>query len=134
LLGDLVHPDRLFRTPGGGGHLDQRLLSPRALKCIQEHAMTLVLWNTVPRDWDDPEGWVETALRQFRSTDWTLMVLHDVNSGAMRHLQRFIDAVLKAGGRFRQDFPPDCVPILRGRINGAVEKYVSVERGREEVL
>jgi peptidoglycan/xylan/chitin deacetylase (PgdA/CDA1 family) len=131
LLDDLAHPDRLFRTPVGGGYLDRRLLNARALECIRDQAMTLVLWNAIPRDWDDPDNWVETALRQFRGADWTLMVLHDMPTGAMSNLPRFIDAVMEAGGRFRQDFPPSCVPILRGRTNGPIERYVSFERIEE---
>jgi peptidoglycan/xylan/chitin deacetylase (PgdA/CDA1 family) len=133
LLGDLAHPDRLFRTPAGGGHLDGRLLNARALECIREQAMTLVLWNAIPRDWDDPDNWVETALRQFRGIDWTLMVLHDMPTGAMRNLPRFIDAVLGAGGRFRQDFPPSCVPIRRGRVTGHIERYLNTARIEEDI-
>ena len=31
LLGDLAHPDRLFRPFGGGGNLDERLLNDAAV-------------------------------------------------------------------------------------------------------
>jgi hypothetical protein len=29
------------------------------------------------------------------------------------------------GGRFRQDFPPACTPIVAGRVVGALERYVN---------
>jgi hypothetical protein len=54
------------------------------------------------RDWADPEGWVETALAQLARQYWTLMVLHDVRSGAMRHLDRFLAEVKELGGRLRR--------------------------------
>jgi peptidoglycan-N-acetylglucosamine deacetylase len=43
------------------------------------------------------------------------MVLHDLPTGAMRNLERFLDAVVELGTRLRQDFAPECVPILDGR-------------------
>jgi hypothetical protein len=83
------------------------------------------LWNSIPHDWDDPEGWVERALAQCRSQPWSLMVLHDLPTGAMRHLETFLDSAGKAGARFRQEFPPDCVPIRAGGIVLPIEPYVS---------
>jgi hypothetical protein len=53
------------------------------------------------------------------------MVLHDLPSGAMVHLERFIDSAAKAGARFRQDFPPECVPIYSGKIVRPIDRYVS---------
>jgi hypothetical protein len=44
------------------------------------------------------------------------MVLHDLPTGAMRNLERFLNAAVELGVRFRQDFAPECVPILDGRI------------------
>jgi hypothetical protein len=84
-----------------------------------------VLWNAIPRDWEDPLGWVETALAQCAAQPWTLLVLHDLPTGAMGRLRIFIERVLDHGGRFRQDFPADCVPILRGEPVGSLEGYVT---------
>jgi len=47
---------------------------------------------------------------------WTVMVLHDLPTGAMRNLERFLAAAAELGVRLRQDFAPKCVPILDGRI------------------
>ncbi len=54
------------------------------------------------------------------------MVLHDLPTGAMRHLDRFLDEVAAAGGRIRQDFPPDCLPIVDGIAVQPLEPYVTV--------
>jgi hypothetical protein len=35
--------------------------------------------------------------------------------------------VLDHGGRFRQDFPPQCVPIRRGEVVGELEPYVAAQ-------
>ncbi|MGP1680533.1 MAG: polysaccharide deacetylase family protein [Burkholderiales bacterium] len=114
LLGDLAHPDRLFRPFGRGGAIGPHLLSPAALTCLTAGGYTMVLWNAIPRDWAEPDAWVDTALAQCRLQTWTLMVLHDLPTGAMRHLERFIGLAREAGARFRQDFSPECVPIVRG--------------------
>ena len=84
-----------------------------------------MLWNAIPRDWDDPDGWVDRALAQCRAQAWSLMVLHDLPSGAMRHLENFLDRATEAGARFRQEFPGDCVPIRAGKIVLPIEPYVS---------
>jgi peptidoglycan-N-acetylglucosamine deacetylase len=125
LIGDLVHPQRWFRPFGNGGNLDDRLLKPSVVDHLCTGGYSCVLWNSIPRDWNDPEGWVERALAQCRAQAWSLMVLHDLPSGAMRHLAMFLDRAFEAGARFRQEFPPDCVPIRAGRIVLPIESYVS---------
>jgi peptidoglycan/xylan/chitin deacetylase (PgdA/CDA1 family) len=125
LLGELAHPDRLFRPFGGGGELGPHLLNAAAVELIRRERMTCVLWNAVPRDWEDPRGWAETALAQCLSQPWTLLVLHDLPTGAMGRLQIFIERVLDHGGRFRQDYPRECVPILRGEPIAPLEGYVA---------
>lgn len=124
LIGALSQPSPLFRPFGGGGNLDRRLLSPAAVEYLMQKKFTCVLWNAIPRDWNDPDGWIERALGQCREQSWTLMVLHDVPSGAMRHLDRFLDRIGEMDGRLRQDFPPDCLPIVDGIIVQPIESYV----------
>jgi len=125
LIGDLAHPQRWFRPFGGGGNLDHRLLKPSVVDHLCTGGYSCVLWNSIPRDWNDPEGWTDRALAQCRSRAWSLMVLHDLPSGAMRHLETFLDSAGKAGARFRQEFPPDCVPVRAGKIVLPIEPYVS---------
>jgi len=124
-IGNLAHPHRWFRPYGGGGNLDRRLFNVSALDYLLAGKFTCVTWNAIPRDWDNPDGWVETALAQCRAQPWTLMVLHDLPSGAMRHLDRFIGCVRDMGGRLRQDFPPDCMPIVDGIVVRPIENFVT---------
>ena len=128
-IGPLAHPDRLFRPFGGGGVLDRRLLNRAVVDYLVRGRYTLVLWSAIPRDWEAPEDWAERALAQCRARPWTLMVLHDLPTGAMRHLDRFIGAAGEAGARFRQEFPPDCVPIVRGDIVLPVDAYTTDATG-----
>ena len=69
----------------------------------------------------------ERALAQCRAQPWTLMVLHDLPTGAMRHLDRFLDTVGAAGARIRQDFPPACVPIVEGVPVLPLDDYVAAQ-------
>jgi len=124
-LGPLAMQERYFRPGGGGGKIDRRLFSRSAVDFLTAGQFTCVLWNAIPRDWEDPDGWVETALAQCRAQPWSLMVLHDLPTGAMAHLERFLDAVGEAGGTIRQDFRPDCVPIIRGEIVQPMDAYVT---------
>ena len=125
LIGELAHERRWFRPFGGGGNLDSRLLKPSVVSYLTLNSYSCVLWNAIPRDWDDPDGWVDRALTQCRAQAWTLMVLHDLPTGAMSHLDEFLDRTIKAGARLRQDFPPDCVPVRQGRITQPIDAYVS---------
>jgi peptidoglycan/xylan/chitin deacetylase (PgdA/CDA1 family) len=125
LIGKLSHPDKLFRPFGGGGILGPHLLSADAFEYLKAQRYTCVLWNSVPRDWDDPEGWPETALAQARRLDWTQTVLHDYETGAMRHLESYIEKALAEGFSFRQAFPPECVPMVRGTPTLAMEPFIA---------
>ncbi|HEY9567575.1 MAG TPA: polysaccharide deacetylase family protein [Thalassobaculum sp.] len=125
LIGSLGHPDRLFRPFGDGGIIAPHLLSPAALRFLVDGGFTCVLWNVIPRDWEATETWPEQAMELMRPLPWSLVVVHDLPTGAMRHLGRFIDLVRAAGGRFRQDFPPDCVPLRRGRPTLPMSPYVA---------
>jgi len=126
LIGALSHSDKLFRPSGGGGEIGTHLLSPAALRYLEDGRYTCVLWNVVPRDWEQIETWPEQAMIPIRSMPWSLVVVHDLPSGAMAQLERFIDMVTAAGGRFRQDFPPDCVPLRRGRATTPMTPYVTM--------
>jgi peptidoglycan-N-acetylglucosamine deacetylase len=116
LIGDLAHPDRLFRPVGGGGELGPHVLTPETTGVLAAGGYTCVLWNAVPGDWRDPDGWVDRALTRCREAGRTLLVLHDLPTGAMRHLPRFLDAAAAEGMTFTQALPEACLPIVRGRV------------------
>jgi peptidoglycan/xylan/chitin deacetylase (PgdA/CDA1 family) len=125
LIGELAHPDRLFRPFGGGGALGPHLLNQEAVEVLRLEKMTCVLWNAIPRDFAEPENWVERALAQCAAQPRTLLVLHDLPNGAMKQLARFISSIREQGGSFRQDFPPECVPIRRGEALVPLTPYVT---------
>jgi hypothetical protein len=120
-----VHPHRFFRPYGQGGNLDKRLLSRAIVDHIARARATIVLWSVLPRDWEDAEGWVERALSQVAAQPWSLMVLHDLPTGAMRHLDRFLALVEDRGGRIRQDFPPDCLPMVDGQMKFEIDELLA---------
>jgi len=119
---------RLFRPYGREGRLGKHLIHPGVVERLVSGQYTTVLWNSVPRDWLDPEGWVTTALRQIGSKDWSLVVLHDQPSGAMKHLDRFLTALQESNVTIEQEYPDNCVPIREGRIVGAIEDWTSASK------
>ena len=125
LLGKLGHPDRLFRPFGGGGALGPHLLNQEAADVLQQEKMTCVLWNAIPRDFENPDGWTDLALEQCLAQPWTLLVLHDLPNGAMKHLESFIESLRDKGASFRQAFPPECMPIRGGATIGKIAPYLS---------
>ena len=114
LIGDLAHPDRLFRPFGRGGIIDDRLLGPHALRRLAEGGFTCVLWNSVPRDWEQPAGWVRTCLDDVATRPWSVVVVHDLPTGAMDHLPALLDGLDAMGAEVVQEFPDDCIPVRGG--------------------
>ena len=125
MIGDLAHPRRFFRPFGGGGHIDHRLLDRASLSYLCGHNYTCVLWNVIAEDWQRPKGWVENALTLSAQHDHALIVLHDVATGAMRELDRFLHSVKDRGDTFQQEFPRSCVPIERGKLLLPIDALVS---------
>ncbi|CAH0282460.1 polysaccharide deacetylase family protein [Roseomonas sp. CECT 9278] len=118
LIGELAHPDRLFRPVGGGGRLGRHLLSLEARDYLAAGGHTVVLWSAVPGDWRDPDGWPDHALEQCLAQPRPVLVLHDIAGGAMRHLDAVLGRMADAGIAFRQDFPAAGTP-MRGGVAGA---------------
>jgi peptidoglycan/xylan/chitin deacetylase (PgdA/CDA1 family) len=117
-------PRKLFRPPGSG-ELGKHLLQPSIVERLKAGGYTCVLWNSVPGDWRDPDGWMDRAWSDCQSHDWTLLVLHDKPNGAMAHLDTFIARLEAEGFEFHQDFPPDCVPIHDGKVVLPLDAYVN---------
>jgi peptidoglycan/xylan/chitin deacetylase (PgdA/CDA1 family) len=114
LLDGLAHERRFFRPFGGGGILDRHLLSAAAVAVLCEGAYTCVLWNSVPRDWERPSGWVDVALADVEGHDHAVVVLHDLPTGAMDHLPSFLDQLEQRDHTVVQDFPAEVIAIDRG--------------------
>ncbi|OLP03523.1 polysaccharide deacetylase [Mycolicibacterium porcinum] len=116
VIGPLAHPDKLFRPYAGGGVLDRRVFSTAAIDYLQRHRYTCVLWTSVPHDWDSPEQWVQRCLHDIAQQDWSVVVIHDLPTGAMRHLPAFLDELDRLGAEIVQHFPDACVPIRNGAL------------------
>ncbi|MFC3125525.1 hypothetical protein ACFOD4_10665 [Pseudoroseomonas globiformis] len=93
------------------------------MRHLKRERHTCVVWNAVPGDFRDPDGWVDRALTMCRGP--VLLVLHDNPNGAMRHLDRFLGLLADRGTRFRQDFPEECILLRRGEPTRPMDGYVT---------
>lgn len=121
LLDGFADVDRYFRPWGTEGALERRCLNRAAIDYLVAEKYTCVLWNSVPRDWADPDEWVERALADAGESRHTVVVLHDLPTGAMDHLPRFLDELTQSGVEVTTQLPDDCVPIVRGRVRTPVD-------------
>ena len=112
LLGDWGAP--WFRPFGREGTLGPHVFSQAALDQFKAMNYSVMMWNSVPRDWVDTEAWVDRALKDIDRHEHTLVVLHDIDSGAMRHLPQFLDTLIGEGVVFTLELPNDCVPVRHG--------------------
>jgi peptidoglycan/xylan/chitin deacetylase (PgdA/CDA1 family) len=112
LLGNF--DERWFRPFGRGGSIGPHLFSSAALAELRRLRYSVMLWSSVPRDWEDTAGWVDTALADVERQDHTVVVLHDLATGAMDNLPRFLDELEARDITVTNSLPPGCVPIDRG--------------------
>lgn len=61
ILREFTGENFLFRPWGTEGQLDRRCLNRTAVNYLVSGKHTCVLWNSVPRDWADPVGWIDRA-------------------------------------------------------------------------
>jgi Cytochrome P450 len=137
VLGELTAPDRLFR-PNGRGRLGPHVLSWPAIDELRSGGYTVVTWNCVPRDGEEPsDSWVGRAQAALETQDWTVLVLHDHHPRAVDHLPGFLDGVRDAGIEVTSELPDSCV-LLRaaaaagaGRLDGsAPARSLTLTRSR----
>ncbi len=130
LLGDLA-PEKLFRPYGNGGVLGPHLLSQSARDLLVVGGFTCVVWNALPRDYTDTQGWPETALGQITAHRAagvpSVLVLHDIPTGAMQHLPAFLDCLLATDVRFTQEFPDETVLVRAGLPSALCDRYVAAK-------
>jgi len=127
ILREFTGENFLFRPWGTEGQLDRRCLNPTAVDYLVSGKHTCVLWNSVPRDWVDPGGWVARALADIRAREHTVVVIHDVASGAMDELPRFLDELDREGVAITGELPTECVPIIDGRIISPVDHLMPLD-------
>ncbi|WP_329240173.1 polysaccharide deacetylase family protein [Actinoallomurus sp. NBC_01490] len=108
--------ERLFRPYAAGGVLDSRVFSSAAVRYLQDHRYTCVLWNVLPRDWEYLTDWPDRALAEIARNDWSVVIVHDMPTGAMAKLPAFLEGLDALGVDVVADFPDSCVPIKQGQL------------------
>lgn len=121
VLAEFLSDPPLFRPWGTEGELSSRCLNQTAVDYLVANEHTCVLWNSVPRDWENPTGWAHRALADTQHQEHTVVVLHDLPTGAMDDLPRFLDELKHEGVAVSADLPEVCVPISAGRMRWSVE-------------
>jgi peptidoglycan/xylan/chitin deacetylase (PgdA/CDA1 family) len=125
VLAEFADEVPLFR-PNGDGDLGPHVFSPAAVDYLLAHKHTVVTWNSVPRDWEDPAGsWVPRALEAVENQQDTMLVLHDVVPTTVERLGSFLDTLRDRGVEFTDEFPAGCVVISGGRRLPALDGLVS---------
>ena len=114
---------KLFRPFAGMGRISADLLHPAAVEYMREAGMTCVLWNSVPRDWENTTGWDTILARDIATRDWSVPVIHDFDNGAMKRLPHFLDAAIDAGASFTTNFPQECIIVDRGTSRPDISRY-----------
>lgn len=105
---------RWFRPFGRGGRLGPHVLSSAALALFEAHRYSVLLWNSVPRDWIDVDTWPSVARSHVAAQPHTVLVLHDLPTGAMAHLPAFLDDLQSEGIDITLDPPDSCVIVSDG--------------------
>jgi peptidoglycan-N-acetylglucosamine deacetylase len=114
-IGSLARPEKLFRPYGNDGLIGRHLLSRAALDHLLAEDYTTVTWNSVPGDWKDADGWVETAIAQVREQDWSVVVIHDIEAGCLSRLPELLQRLTDLGVTFEQALPRSVVLTEAGR-------------------
>ena len=104
----------LFRPYGAGGNIDDRLMSRFGADTLCSSGYTCVLWNVLPGDWRNPEGWVDDALTEIDQRPESVVVLHDVADAALGRLDEFLTQIRRRDAVCSQVFPDECTPIRSG--------------------
>lgn len=123
-IAEFAHEAKFFR-PFANGQVGPKLLNREVAEYLCAEEFTCALWTVLGEEWLAPDGWVEPVIAKCKKKPWSLLVIHDLPTGAMKHLPRFLDTALEQGARFRQDFPPDGILIDRGKIVQPLDRYVS---------
>jgi peptidoglycan-N-acetylglucosamine deacetylase len=115
-IGALAHPDKLFRPYGREGRIGPHVFSRAAVDYLVAHRYTAVLWNSLPGDWRDPDGWVDACVADVARRDWSCVVLHDIPNACLKRLPDLIARLTDKGVRFAQQMPESVVLTRGGQV------------------
>jgi len=125
LIGDCARPEKLFRPYGREGRIGPHLFSRASVSHLLAQRYEAVLWNAVPGDWRDPDGWLDVCLAQVAAQPWSVVVLHDIANGCLPHLPDLLDRLADNGTRFVQDFPSEIILMRNGKIANLTDSLVT---------
>ncbi len=123
-IGSFAHADKLFRPYGNSGRLGPHLLSRAALDHLLAQNYRTIIWNNVPGDWRDPDGWVDRCVTQVSRDPWSVVVLHDIQGGCLARLPELLLRLEDLGVTFEQDFPDSVTLTRAGKIVNLPQSYV----------
>jgi peptidoglycan-N-acetylglucosamine deacetylase len=124
-IGKFAHPEKLFRPYGNSGVLGPHLLSRAALDHLLAENYRTIIWNNVPGDWKDRDGWVERCIALVSKEAWSVVTLHDIEGGCLARLGELLRRLDDLGVTYEQDFP-DTVTLTRaGRIVSLPQGYIA---------
>lgn len=124
-IGQFSHSEKLFRPFGNSGLLGPHLLSRAALDYLVAQRYRTVIWNNVPGDWKDPDGWVDRCIALVSAQAWSVVVLHDIEGGCLGRLPELLRRLEDLGVTYERDFP-DTVTLTRaGQIVSLPQGYVA---------
>ncbi len=123
-IGSCAHADKLFRPYGNSGRLGPHLLSRAALDHLLAQNYRTIIWNNVPGDWRDPDGWVDRCVTQVSRDPWSVVVLHDIQGGCLARLPELLLRLEDLGVTFEQDFPDSVTLTRAGKIVNLLQSYV----------
>jgi peptidoglycan/xylan/chitin deacetylase (PgdA/CDA1 family) len=124
-IGTLAHPAKLFRPYGKSGLIGAHLFSQAAKAYLLEERYCTLLWNSVPGDWRDPDGWVARCVADVEAQDWAAIVLHDIAGACLPRLPELLDRLTGLGVAWRQDFPDSVVMTRDGKTVNLPGAYVA---------
>lgn len=124
-IGSFAHAEKLFRPYGNSGHLGPHLLSRAALDHLVTRNYRTIIWNNVPGDWKDPDGWVDRCIAQVSTEAWSVVVLHDIEGGCLTRLPELLLRLEDLGVTFEQDFPDSVTLTRAGTIVSLPENYLA---------
>jgi peptidoglycan-N-acetylglucosamine deacetylase len=125
LIGAHAGAGKLFRPYGNDGLLGPHLFSAAALSYLRRNGYTSVLWNLVPGDWRNPEGWDADGAAALAAIDWPVIVLHDIDSGCLARLPNFLVRIADLGYAVEQEFPDSVVVTRSGRFVTLTDSMVA---------
>ena len=126
--GEFTGESFLFRPWGTEGQLDRRCLNRTAVDyLVSGEAHLRVMEQRAARLGGSGRMGRSRAIRCPGRKNDTVVVVHDLPSGAMDELPRFLDGLDRNGVAVTDELPDECVPIIGGRIVSPVDHLMPLD-------